>query len=88
VDANLYNEQLCLGVAHGLANAAENGDGITVTPIMQDQPQQIRIPILPYGHCLCKRQDNPVASVIQVPCTDPFSILGLNQVNRKRYSAV
>ena len=59
MDANLYNEQLCLGVAHGLANAAENGDGITVTPIMQDQPQQIRIPILPYGHCLCKRQDQP-----------------------------
>ena len=69
VDADLYNEQLCLGVAHGLAYAAENGNGIIVTPIMQDQPQQICIPILPGGHCFCKRQDkiSPLSVNFRVP---------------------
>ena len=52
-EAHLHNEQLCFGGAHGSTYAAENGNGVLVVPIVQNQPQQVRIAVLPSGYRIC-----------------------------------
>ena len=49
----LHDEEPCFRLANGMAHAAEDGDGVIIRPVVQDEPQEVRVAIQASWQGLC-----------------------------------
>ena len=49
----LHNEEPCFCLANGMAHTAENCNGVLVRPVVQDEPQEVRVAVRASWQGLC-----------------------------------